>query len=64
LLRAIVFVRLSTILLGELEDGAWEYPRLALEPGEPLGISGEAARQDFDRDLASQFGVPRAIDLL
>src|SRR5262245_3953425 len=36
--------------------------RLALEPGERLGARGEFDRQHFDRDVAVQPGVVRAID--
>ena len=37
--------------------------RLALETREPIGVSGDEARQDFDRDLTLQLRVRRAIHL-
>ena len=37
--------------------------RLAFEAGQPVGIVLERARQDFDRDLAAQPRVARAIHL-
>ena len=36
---------------------------LALEPREPIVISGDRRRQDFDRDLALQLGVGCPIHL-
>jgi hypothetical protein len=36
---------------------------LALEAGDPIGIAGENLRQDFDRHLAPQLRVARAIHL-
>ena len=37
-----------------------EHFRLALEPREPIDISGERRRQDLDRDLAFQLRVRRS----
>ena len=37
--------------------------RFALEARQPLGIGGEAVRQDLDRDVAIELRVARAIDL-
>ena len=37
--------------------------RFALEAGEAIGIAGEESRQDFERDVAIQPRVARAIDL-
>ena len=37
--------------------------RFALEPGQPLLVRGERRRQHFDRDLALELRVGRAIDL-
>jgi hypothetical protein len=34
------------------------------EAREPIGIAGEGVRQDFQRDVAVQLRIPRAIDLL
>ena len=41
-----------------------EQVRLTLGPREPLAIVGECVGQDFQRDVAPEFGVPRPIDLL
>ena len=35
----------------------------AMKPGEPLGVSGKAVRQDLDRDVALQPGIACAIHL-
>jgi hypothetical protein len=35
----------------------------AAEPREPFGIIGDLRRQHFERDVAMQSGVPRAVDL-
>ena len=35
----------------------------ALEARQPLGVVGEGLGQDLDRDVATQLGVGRAIDL-
>ncbi len=40
-----------------------EQMRFALEPRAAIGTAGECARQDFDRDVAPELCVPRAIDL-
>ena len=40
-----------------------ERPRLALEPGEPLGIVGDTLREHFERHVASERGVAGAVDL-
>ena len=40
-----------------------EQVRLTLGPREPLRVVGECVGQDFERDVAPEFGVPRAIDL-
>ena len=40
-----------------------EHFGFALEAGEAFGIVGEARREDFDRDVALQPRVARAIDL-
>src|SRR4030095_11559038 len=40
-----------------------EQTRFALEPRAALRTAGECARQDLDRDVAPELGVPRAIDL-
>ena len=37
--------------------------RFAGEPRQPIGIAGEGVRQDFQRDVAVQLRVPRAIHL-
>ena len=37
--------------------------RFALEPRQALFVLGEFSRKDFDRDLALQPGVGRAVDL-
>ena len=37
--------------------------RLALEARQAIGIGRKLHRQDFERDLATQFRVARAIDL-
>ena len=34
----------------------------AREPGQPLGVIGERVRQDFERDVPIQIGVPGAVD--
>src|SRR4249920_566537 len=36
--------------------------RLALEPCQPIAISGKRRRQDLDGDVAMQLGVVRSID--
>src|SRR5262249_49419458 len=40
-----------------------EGPRFPLEAGEPIGISWEAIRKHFDRDVAAQVLVAGSIDL-
>ena len=40
-----------------------EHARLALEARQPIGVAGEAPRQDLDRDVAAELRVARAIDL-
>ena len=40
-----------------------EQPRLALEPVEQLGVVVPRQRQDLQRDVASEAGVARPIDL-
>ena len=37
--------------------------RFAREPGEPVGIAGERVRQDFQRDVAIELRIARAIHL-
>jgi hypothetical protein len=37
--------------------------RFSLEAGEPIGIGGEGVWQDFQRDIAIQLRIARAIDL-
>ena len=39
-----------------------QHPRLALEARQAIAIDGQRARQDLDRDLASELGVVRQID--
>ncbi len=39
-----------------------QYARFALEACEPLRVGGEDAREDLDRNVASQLRVARAID--
>ena len=36
--------------------------RFALETRQPIGIPGEVERQDLDCDVATEFGVARAVD--
>ena len=40
-----------------------EHFGFALKPGEALRVGGKCRRQDFDRDVALQFGICRAVDL-
>jgi hypothetical protein len=40
-----------------------EQPRLALEPGDVFGVAGEETRQNLDRNIAPEPGVPRPVDL-
>ncbi len=40
-----------------------EHPRFALEAGEAVGIRGEDARQNLERDVAPELRVARAIHL-
>ena len=40
-----------------------EHARFALEAGEPIGMRRELARQDLDRDVASEPRIARAVDL-
>ena len=40
-----------------------KHARLAFEPRQPIGITGEELRQDLDRDIATELRVARAIDL-
>ena len=40
-----------------------EHLRLALEARHALGVVGERLGQDFDRDVAAELGVVRAVDL-
>ena len=40
-----------------------EHLRFALETREPVGVVRRTSRQDFDRDIASELRVARAIDL-
>jgi hypothetical protein len=40
-----------------------EHAGLALEAGDAVGIGGERLRQNFQRDIASQFRVARTIHL-
>ena len=40
-----------------------EQTRFALESRAAIGAAGECGRQDFDRDVAPELCVPRAIDL-
>jgi hypothetical protein len=47
--------------VGMVERG--EHLRLALEPCEPLGVLCKDLGQDFQRDVAAELGVSRAIDL-
>ena len=47
--------------VGMVERG--EHPRFAFEAGQPIGIVLERTRQDFDRDLAPQPRIARAVDL-
>ena len=35
----------------------------ACESSEPFGVTREESRQNFDRDVTIELGVPRAIDL-
>ena len=37
--------------------------RLALEPGQRVGIGGDGLREDLDRDVPVQLRVPRPVDL-
>jgi hypothetical protein len=37
--------------------------RFTFEPRQPLGISGEQLRQDFDGDIAIELRVAGAVDL-
>ena len=36
---------------------------LALEAHHAVAVGGEGFRQDLDRDVAAELGVPRAVDL-
>ena len=47
--------------VGVIQRG--EHPRLALEAREPIRIARERARQDLDRDVASELRVVRPVDL-
>ena len=47
--------------MGMIERG--EDLRLSLEPGDALGVVGEAIRQDLNRHVATELRVARAIDL-
>ena len=40
-----------------------EHPRLPLEAREPLGVARECVRQEFDRDIALELRVARAVHL-
>ena len=40
-----------------------EHPRFALEARQAVGIRGEDARQNFERDVAPELRVARAIHL-
>ena len=40
-----------------------EHLRLALEPGETIGVGREEVRQDLDGDVALQLRVARLVDL-
>ena len=62
--------RLGVVTLLDAVDGgdagvvqAGEHLRFPLEPGEPVGVSGEGVRQDLQRDIAAELGVGGAIDL-
>jgi hypothetical protein len=35
----------------------------ALEPGNPIAVGGKHIREDFDRDVAVELRIPRAVDL-
>ncbi len=37
--------------------------RLALEPGNRVGIGGEGLRKDLDRDVSIELLVPRPVNL-
>ena len=37
--------------------------RLAREPRQPIGIAGEGVRQDFERDVAIELRIARAVHL-
>jgi len=47
--------------VGMIERG--EHVGLALQAGEAIGIRHEEWRQDFDRHIASQLGVPSAVHI-
>ena len=40
-----------------------EQPRLAFEARQPFSICRKETRQDFDRNVATEFGVARAVHL-
>ena len=40
-----------------------EQASLALESSHPLTVAHETLGKHFDRDVALQFGIPRAVDL-
>ncbi len=47
------------VLMGERRDRL----RLALEPGERVGIGRDGLREDLDRDLPIELPIPRPVDL-
>ena len=58
---AAIFEAVDLRDVGMVQRG--ERLRLALEPGEPLGILRERVGQDLDRHVATERRVARAIDL-
>jgi hypothetical protein len=60
----------SAVVRTDVEDGdhvrvgeGRRSARLAREPLQPLGVRGEAVRQDLQRDLTPEPGVAGAVDL-
>ena len=61
-LRAVRFIKaVNSADVGMVQRG--EDLGLPAESGEPLGIVRERGRKDFQRDVATELGVRRAIDL-
>jgi len=67
--RAICAERLFALALEPVDGGdvgvveRREEPRLALEPREAVGVGGEGGREELERDVATEFGVARAVYL-